>query len=220
MSYLNSSPENLNIPNKTLYIFDFDGVLVDSVDIKTKAFAEIYQPYGNQVEEQVIQHHTINGGMSRADKFKYYHKNFLGIQITSDEIEDLSDRFSSLVVEKIITSDEIEGVSKILEFCNQQKIICTITSATPEDELRKIVKLRGWNGVFNLVYGSPESKIDNLKKTLKATSLAKSKAIFFGDSTSDHIAARACGIDFFGINFHPGDRRGFLNFLSANNSCN
>ena len=212
-----NSPDNLSLENKDLYIFDFDGVLVDSVDLKTRAFAEIYLSYGTQVVEQVVLHHTKNGGMSRYDKFRHYHNNILGQAITSKVIEELSERFSSLVVEKIITSDEVEGVSDILDFCKQQKIICTIVSATPKDELRKIVELRGWAEGFKFVYGSPESKVDNIKKTLKATSISKSKAIFFGDSTNDYDAAKACGIDFVGINFLSGDKSGFRNFLSENN---
>ena len=27
-------------------VFDFDGVLVESVDIRTRAFVELYRPYG------------------------------------------------------------------------------------------------------------------------------------------------------------------------------
>jgi phosphoglycolate phosphatase-like HAD superfamily hydrolase len=186
---------------KSLYIFDFDGVLTDSVDVKTQAFAEIYRSYGTQVVEQVIAHHAINGGMSRTNKFKYYHKKFLGLQITLDEIEYLSEIFSGLVVEKIIKSDEVEGVSNILEYCKHKNFICTITSATPEDELRKIVELRGWTELFKFVYGSPESKVDNIEKTLRVTSLSKSEAIFFGDSINDYIAAKVSNIDFIGINF-------------------
>ena len=52
-------------------IFDFDGVIADSVNIKTVAFAEIYEPFGNHISELVVSHHLINGGMSRYEKFKY-----------------------------------------------------------------------------------------------------------------------------------------------------
>jgi phosphoglycolate phosphatase-like HAD superfamily hydrolase len=201
-----------SITDKSLYIFDFDGVLVDSVDIKTQAFAEIYKLYGGKVVEQVIVHHTINGGMSRTDKFKYYHKSFLGLQITEDELEDLSESFSSLVVETIIKSDEVEGVSKVLDFCKKQKITCSINSATPQDELWKIVELRGWTELFKFVYGSPESKVDNIEKTLRASSIAKSKAIFFGDSINDYIAAKSSNIDFIGINYSLKEEDDFLRF--------
>ena len=52
-------------------IFDFDGVIVDSVDVKGLAFAEIYSKYGGGIAEKVLSHHRSNGGMSRKVKFKY-----------------------------------------------------------------------------------------------------------------------------------------------------
>ena len=57
-------------------IFDFDGVIVESVNIKTIAFKKIYKKYGNEIVNKVVDHHLSNGGMSRFEKFNYYHKNF------------------------------------------------------------------------------------------------------------------------------------------------
>ena len=62
-------------------IFDFDGVLVESVNIKTEAFAEIYRPYGKLIERKVVNHHLANGGVSRYEKFVLYHNKFLGLKI-------------------------------------------------------------------------------------------------------------------------------------------
>ena len=58
-------------------IFDFDGVICESVDIKTDAFYEMYLPYGEEVALKVKEHHIANGGMSRYDKFRHYEKVFL-----------------------------------------------------------------------------------------------------------------------------------------------
>ena len=56
--------------------FDFDGVIAESVKAKSDAFAEIYRPYGSKIVSQVVEYHNLNGGVSRYDKFKYFHKNF------------------------------------------------------------------------------------------------------------------------------------------------
>ena len=34
-------------------IFDFDGVIAESVEVKTDAFANLYQPYGDNVVNKV-----------------------------------------------------------------------------------------------------------------------------------------------------------------------
>ena len=58
-------------------IFDFDGVILDSMGIKSEASAKIYEPYGDEIVKKVMEHHEANGEMSRYKKFEYYHKNFL-----------------------------------------------------------------------------------------------------------------------------------------------
>ena len=53
-------------------IFDYDGTIADSVNIKTEAFAELYRNYGKDIESKVVKYHLNNGGVSRFEKFKYY----------------------------------------------------------------------------------------------------------------------------------------------------
>ena len=49
-------------------IFDFDGVIVESGDIKTNAFADLYQSYGDPIVKEVVRYHKLNGGLSRYKK--------------------------------------------------------------------------------------------------------------------------------------------------------
>ena len=55
-------------------IFDFDGVVAESVQVKTDAFAYLYASHGKKIVSKVTEHHELNGGMSRFEKIKYYHK--------------------------------------------------------------------------------------------------------------------------------------------------
>ena len=50
-------------------IFDFDGVLVESLDIKTRAFAKLFGPEGPDMAKRVVDYHLQNGGVSRYEKF-------------------------------------------------------------------------------------------------------------------------------------------------------
>ena len=34
--------------------FDFDGVILDSVDVKTQAFADMYRPSGPKVDNAIV----------------------------------------------------------------------------------------------------------------------------------------------------------------------
>ena len=54
--------------------FDFDGVIADSVEVKTDAFAELFNDEGLEVQQKVIDHHRNHGGMTRREKFQHYYQ--------------------------------------------------------------------------------------------------------------------------------------------------
>ena len=47
-------------------MFDFDGVLVESVDLKTRAFAALYAEHGTEVADAVVAYHLQHGEIGRA----------------------------------------------------------------------------------------------------------------------------------------------------------
>ena len=55
-------------------IFDFDGIILESIDVKTEAFKKLYQPFGSSISNKVVENHLANGGISRYEKIKIYHK--------------------------------------------------------------------------------------------------------------------------------------------------
>lgn len=190
-----SNTKNL-INKKSIFIFDFDGVLVNSVEIKTNAFEELYKKYGDNIVKKVIRHHTMNGGMSRYEKFKHYHQNFLEKKISKDEIKILDKNFSNYVVNKVANSPEVEGATNFLNRLYGNFSIF-INSATPTAELKKIIDLRGWSHYFTRVLGSPDDKIANVQAILDyEKNQSINDCVFFGDAESDYRAANYFGIDF------------------------
>jgi len=184
---------------KSLVIFDFDGVLVDSVEVKTDAFAELYEPYGIDIVDKVINHHRTHGGVSRFDKFKHYHESFLGVSLTEDDLANLSDCFTSIVMDKVIVAPEIDGAYEFLRRCNDANLTCAVNSATPDSEIKKIVKSRGWEDLFCCVHGAPSSKSENLNEIILSQIKTPSDAVFFGDAESDLIGAMNSSVEFIGI---------------------
>ena len=116
------------------FLFDFDGVIVDSIEIKAKAFGKLFESYGSEIKAKVVEHHLNNGGMSRSDKFKYYYEVFLKTPIKENEINKLCSDFSSIVVEQIVAAPEISGVEKFLKKVYKNSS-CFIISATPSEEI-------------------------------------------------------------------------------------
>lgn len=178
-------------------IFDFDGVLVESVDVKTQAFVALYAPYGELAVKKVIDHHLINGGVSRKEKFAYCHREFLGKSLTGAEVENLSERFSLLVEEAVVHAESVAGANAFLsKYATILPLF--IASGTPEDELQRIVKKRKMSGYFQGVFGSPRKKGELLKFILRQFDFKPEKVLMIGDSITDYIGAVEAGVSFLG----------------------
>jgi phosphoglycolate phosphatase-like HAD superfamily hydrolase len=178
--------------------FDFDGVLADSLEVKTRAFARLFEPFGPEIVSQVEDHHRRHGGMTRVDKFRHYYAEFLGQPLSEAGLAELCRRFARLVVDEVVAAPEIPGVEAFVR-AHYEKVPCFIISAAPETELREIVQRRGYARYFRQVRGAPSSKKDNLAAVLGEYGFAPARCWFFGDAESDYRAAQACGVQFLGV---------------------
>lgn len=177
--------------------WDFDGVIAESVNVKTEAFYNLYLPYGNEIAEKVRRHHLDNGGMSRFEKFRHYQTHLLRQPEPVDEkvVKDLAARFSELVLEGVINAPYVPGVEIFLqEECGKMDFY--ILSGTPTEEMRLIVKERGLDSCFKGIFGSPESKSHWSAALLAEHGYRPEEVLFIGDATSDQKAARENGLIF------------------------
>ena len=180
------------------FFFDFDGVLADSVEVKTRAFGLLFEPYGPEVVAQVVDHHRNHGGMTRVGKFCHYYREFLKETLTDEMLAELCQQFSRLVVDEVVKSPEIKGAKAFLMEWHDH-IPCFVISATPDNEIREIVRRRGLQNFFKEVLGSSASKSENLKTLLNNYRFDPAKGLFFGDAESDYRAAKDCGVEFMAI---------------------
>ncbi len=184
-----------NKKNVKAIIFDFDGVIAESVQVKTDAFSELYSSYGKNVVEKIIKHHEANGGISRFEKIKYYHKTFINIVLTEREIKALAERFSELVVNKVIEAPYIPGSLEFIDR-NYEKYKQFISTGTPTEEIKQILIAKKINHYFTGVFGSPEKKINHINQILSTYNLKSNEVIFIGDSNTDLEAAKKTNICF------------------------
>ena len=124
--------------NKEVLIYDFDGVICDSVKIKTNAFIELYKNYSLKIQNQVKEYHILNSGISRFEKFRYYQTVLLNKNSNEKEIKNLARKFTLLVKKEVINAPYIDGVLEFLKLNSSKKqFICT---GTPEAEIIEIVR--------------------------------------------------------------------------------
>lgn len=176
-------------------LFDFDGVILDSLEVKTQAFYDMYLPYGKEIAEKAASHHLAHGGISRFEKFKLYHQDFLGKTINETELAALIDEFSKRVFEKVVASKEVAGIRAFLEQAQHQYKMWVITG-TPTVEIVEICKATQFTPFFKDLHGSPEKKDYWTHKILTEENLNPSEVVFVGDASTDYEAAMSNKVHF------------------------
>ena len=58
-------------------IFDCDGVILNSNQLKTNAFRKVFEKYNINAVDEFIEYHRSNGGVSRYIKIENFLKNIL-----------------------------------------------------------------------------------------------------------------------------------------------
>jgi len=187
------------IKNKKLFVFDFDGVIADSNNIKTEAFKEMFKAHGENVTKKVIDHHRNNASIDRFQKFKFYYNNYLDQEISDEEASVLGKKFSNIILNKIINCPEIEGSTIFLEKLHNLGKLSAINSATPQEEINLIIKERNLSKFFGKVNGSPSSKKEILLSLMTEYKLKNKDLVFFGDDKNDKLAADSLNILFIGV---------------------
>lgn len=81
-------------------ILDFDGVVVESVDIKTAAFRELFKD--RPCVDDIIRYHLQNNALSRFIKFKHIYNNILHEEYNKNIEGILGDKFTQIVFQKVV----------------------------------------------------------------------------------------------------------------------
>jgi len=193
----NQSLKDINLNEIKAIIFDFDGVLAESMNVKTEAFAKLFEKFGSEIVEKVVKHHIENGGISRYKKIRYYYSEYLNKKLDEEEVNKIAKDFSKLVLERVIKSAWVPGAKEFLDK-NFKKIDFFVASGTPQEELNLIIEKRNMNKYFKKVYGTPKTKPEIIKKIIRENKYDCKKIIFIGDTLSDCKDAEKTKIIFLG----------------------
>jgi phosphoglycolate phosphatase-like HAD superfamily hydrolase len=164
-----------------LLIFDFDGVLIDSNQLKQRVFIFIAEKYIKSPHSlrDFQQYLTENSAESRDLKLSYLKS--LNINLC---LEDLLSEFANKL------DHEYKNCVNILEILNDLDdwVIC---SAGHRQEIEAILDHKKVNYKVANIYSDLNDKSSVLKNFSHPTNC------FLGDSYSDFSAAEVAGIDFY-----------------------
>ena len=183
------------IDSKKIVFWDFDGVIKESVEVKTNAFRELFRSFGEEVMEKVTNHHINNGGMSRFNKIPIY-LQFAGILPTEKMINEFCNQFAVLVENAVVNADWVAGVHQVLLNSKKENQHFVLVTATPQDEIERILTRLNITNLFSKIFGAPMTKSDAINVCLKLYSVKADESIMIGDSLADFEAAQKTGADF------------------------
>lgn len=172
-------------------VFDFDGTLVLSNDIKREGFfaAVAERPGGPERMARIL-------ACPPGDRYAIFRRF---AEEAGDDANELAVRYSSWCEERILVCPERPGASVALAQLRGAGIRVHVNSATPTAPLRSVVLRRYGEGSFDGVHGGHGAKRENLEAILRQEQLLPSSLAMVGDGIDDRKAALAVGCRFIGI---------------------
>lgn len=203
---------NFLLQKKVVY-FDFDGVIKDSIDVKSKAFYDLFSPFGIELAEKVTKHHESNCGIARNQKLPIY-LDWANQDTSIKNVNRYASLFGQLVKQAVIDSPWVPGVIDYLRI-NQARQIFILVSATPQLEILEIVEELKIKSFFWRAFGSPNEKHSIIVDTLNILTMPKHSAVMIGDSEADLDSALIAGIDFILRRTHHNTSINHRNVISS-----
>jgi len=175
-------------------VFDFDGVILESAEVKTEAFMELYAAYPDRVPA-IRDYHIAQAGISRYIKFEHIQRNILGLPYTEEDKKRVSAEFERLTRERIFRCPQVPGAEDLLRNL-RGRVLRIVGSGTPQAELELIVATRKMGDWFEELWGTPRLKPGILRDVMARHNLSPRQVLMVGDGMSDYDAACETGTRF------------------------
>jgi phosphoglycolate phosphatase-like HAD superfamily hydrolase len=176
-------------------IFDFDGVLAETNEIRFQGFTEVFSDLPDDVMARFMTFVRANGGLSRYAKIRHLYESILCRPVTDDQIVALAQRYSDAVMQKVIHAEPVAGSMDFLAE-HEGRFQFAVVSGSDQEELRQVCRARGIGHYFQAILGSPKEKKDNIVELLARREWDPRASVYVGDSQNDYHAATGAGIDF------------------------
>lgn len=186
----------------TVLVFDFDGTLVDSNQVKYDAYFELFPR--DERHAEVIR--DVLAADFEASRYVILAKilDRLGDapRQRAERVEALAEQYNMLALAGVKTCPACPGAEAVLQ-AFQFAYALYLSSTTPADALREIVAFREWTGYFRAIFGYPRQKAATLREILQREHVRPENVLVVGDGESDRHAAQETGCRFFNVKQHP-----------------
>lgn len=180
--------------NYDVFIFDCDGVILNSNTIKTNAFYQSALPYGELAATELADHHRKNGGISRYSKIDFFLENIKPRSVHGPGREEMLETYATCVKQGLRSCEITSGLKELRKKTETAK--WAVVSGGDQAELRQVFADRGIDRLFDGgIFGSPDTK-DEIFRREKSEGNIIGRCVFLGDSAYDYNAAVNADVDF------------------------
>ena len=193
-------------------IFDCDGVILNSNQLKTKAYYKASFPsYGHELASSLTTYLMNNTGKTRGYFVDYFLKNIVPFDISEQGHEELFNRVTLEIQKGLIECEVSPCLFELREKTSDTKWF--VVSGGVEKELRDVFQNRSLFDLFDGgIYGSPMTK-EEIMSFLFNNNRIKFPVLFLGDSRYDYEVARKAKLDFLFVS-------GWSEFIGWQKYCN
>lgn len=190
-------------------VFDFDGTLVDSNEIKRRAFDEVTAPWDPTGARLAA---ALDGPGDRFDVMGRFARTVAQAgELPSGRSPDawagaLADAYGRICEDAIAAAPEIPGAGAALRWLRERGVARFVSSATPQLPLERVVARRGLAPWLDAIHGRPASKPEHLAAIARRTGFGRRELLVVGDGEDDRQAALAFGCAFAGVVREAGGR--------------
>ena len=180
-------------------LWDFDGVILDSMVVRDIGFERIFEHFPEAQVQELLDFHRTNGGWSRYVKIEHFFKNIIQIEYTQNDILAYAEKFSVIMKKELTNPTRLiaDAVDYIKAFHTKQNF--HIVSGSDHKELNFLCKELNLAQYFISIQGSPTIKTKLVADIMEKHRYNKATTGLIGDSINDNDAAEANDIHFFRV---------------------
>lgn len=195
-------------------VFDLDGVLVDSNEVKVACMRTALSDFGTELVEDFLHEFRRTFGRSRREHFAAFHRDGLGGRGEGPDFEVFWDRYSgryaALLAQRYRQAPRCAGAAELVGALAARGVPLHVATGTLTAEAEAVLARAGIASRFRSVRGGERTKARRLAEILgDEGAVVPARTVLVGDARQDLLAAAKAGTGFLFVEryaFFPAGR--------------
>jgi phosphoglycolate phosphatase-like HAD superfamily hydrolase len=180
-------------------IFDFDGTLIKSENIKSNIFREIFYEIYKKKKNVKKVYNSLIGKTNLEKKIEIIITEIIKLKPNKKEINKFKKIFSQKYKERLSTCPIISCIH-LLNYIKLNTKYLFVVSLHERNDVKSILKHCNLNKFFTSIYGGPLSKKENITFIMKKYKLNNNEILYIGDTENDITISKKMKIKSIGVN--------------------